>query len=208
MESLELKCVLFDYGEVFCKQPAPSCIEEMITLCGIPKEAFFDAYFRERPDYDQYLIDGRGYWMRVIDGSEIALDNETIDRLVELDIEAWYEVDPEMVQFALALKEKGYAIGILSNMPIEHAAAFRARHKWMKCFDYLFFSSEFKLIKPTSEIYEYVLDRLDCDPGEILFIDDKNENLSGARNAGINGYHYSPERTVSDLKAYFGLGSG
>ena len=207
MNSSGLKCVLFDYGDVLSRQAASACIEEMITLSGFSNETFLEAYFRERHEYDQYLIDGPEYWKRVLGGSEIDLSDETIDRLVELDVEAWYEVDPEMVQFALTLKEQGYAIGILSNMPIDHTLAFRDRHEWMKNFDHLFFSAEFKLIKPSSAIYEYVLNNLNYEPEEILFVDDKEVNLTAAREARINGFHYTPERTVADLIAYFGLGA-
>ena len=207
MNSSGLKCVLFDYGDVLSRQAAPLCIEEMVTLSDLSKETFLEAYFRERHEYDQYLIDGPEYWKRVLDGSEVDLNDETIDRLVELDVEAWYEVDPEMVEFAFALKEQGYAIGILSNMPIDHTVAFRERHKWMRHFDHLFFSAEFKLIKPSSAIYEYVLNRLDHKPEEILFVDDKEVNITGAREAGMKGFHYTRERTVTDLKEYFGLGA-
>jgi len=207
MSELGIKCVLFDFGDVLCRAQKDSCIKEMITLSGISESDFSRAFFEDRSDYDQNLLDGRAYWKRLLDRQNISLSEETIDRLIALDLESWFAVDDRMITLAFELQAAGIAIGVLSNMPIEHAVAYRKGHAWMERFDHLFLSAEFGLVKPTSEIYEYVLDRVNCNANEILFVDDKEENLVGAAKLGIRGYHYTRERSPGDLAAHFGLGS-
>jgi len=207
MDSDGIKWVLFDFGDVFCRPQNATRIGEMATLSGFSEDEFSGNYFHKRHDYDQGLIDGRAYWKRMLDRAGRTLDVGTIDRLVALDVESWIEADERMVNFALTLQEKGMRIGVLSNMPPDHAVVFQERLDWLKRFDRLFLSAEIKLIKPMSEIYEYVLTQVDCEPGEILFIDDKEENLIAAEAVGIKGYHYTSERHVEDLEMYFGLGT-
>ena len=54
----------------------------------------------------------------------------------------------------------------------------------LKDFDYHFYSNLLKMSKPNSEIYQYVCDQIASD--DILFIDDKQENLDAAKLFGID----------------------
>ena len=42
------------------------------------------------------------------------------------------------------------------------------------------------MIKPEREIYEHALRGLDVAPSEALFIDDREENIAGARSIGLH----------------------
>lgn len=79
--------------------------------------------------------------------------------------------------------------------------------KKMSVFDYferLFVSPLLQERKPDKEIYLKVLQELEFNPNEILFIDDVPENLTGARNLGIMAEHCcrSGERLATILKNY------
>jgi hypothetical protein len=52
-------------------------------------------------------------------------------------------------------------------------------------FDNVFLSSEIGLIKPNIEKYKYVLNKLNTEPKNCIFIDDKIANLIPARELGI-----------------------
>ena len=46
-------------------------------------------------------------------------------------------------------------------------------------------------MKPEREIYEYSIAGVGVAPGEALFLDDKTENVEGARSAGLEAEQYS-----------------
>ena len=47
-------------------------------------------------------------------------------------------------------------------------------------------SSDVHIIKPSIEIYKYLLEKYQLNPEECLFIDDRKDNVDGAKNAGMN----------------------
>ena len=44
-----------------------------------------------------------------------------------------------------------------------------------------------KLVKPDREIYEYLLKKYDLEAQECVFLDDRLENVEGARKVGMKG---------------------
>ena len=55
-----------------------------------------------------------------------------------------------------------------------------------RMFDELFVSFEMGRVKPDREAFEWVVERLDVEPHEILFLDDNAINVEGARAVGID----------------------
>ena len=51
--------------------------------------------------------------------------------------------------------------------------------------DDLIISAEIHKIKPNSDFYEYLLDKFDINPSELLFLDDNADNVEGAKKLGI-----------------------
>ena len=56
----------------------------------------------------------------------------------------------------------------------------------MEHFDHVTFSCELRLFKPQAEIYEHSFRGLKVAPEETLFIDDRQENVDGARAVGMH----------------------
>jgi putative hydrolase of the HAD superfamily len=55
-------------------------------------------------------------------------------------------------------------------------------------FETRFLSHEIGLVKPDREIFEHVVEDLGCAPEAILFLDDNQLNIDGARAAGLNAH--------------------
>ena len=53
-------------------------------------------------------------------------------------------------------------------------------------FDNIFISADIHKIKPNKDFYEEIIDKMNCNPNEILFLDDNKENIEGAKNCGLN----------------------
>ena len=53
-------------------------------------------------------------------------------------------------------------------------------------FDKIYISSEMKLAKPDISFFNYVLDKENINPKEVLFIDDNIKNIEGAKKVKID----------------------
>ena len=51
-------------------------------------------------------------------------------------------------------------------------------------------SSYVDLVKPDIAIYKLLIERFGLNPSESLFIDDREENVEGARKAGMKGLRF------------------
>ncbi len=52
-------------------------------------------------------------------------------------------------------------------------------------FDVIFNTAELGVAKPAVEVFELVVDRLGVSPATTVFVDDVEENVAGARTAGL-----------------------
>ena len=85
---------------------------------------------------------------------------------------------------------KKYKLYILSNNnPLTvgdfHRMLDEAGHPAEELFEDTFYSFQLKLQKPSPEIFQYVLEHIDFEPGEMLCVDDSVTNLEVAQKFGI-----------------------
>ena len=105
------------------------------------------------------------------------------------------------IELLKALK-KDYRLFLLSNTDPIHMTWIREYVRRTfgiadfehSLFERAFLSYEVNARKPDSLIYKIVLEETGISPGEYLFIDDKKENVDGARAIGIPSIQYPPER--------------
>ena len=103
-------------------------------------------------------------------------------------------LDEQILNLALTLKKNGLDIGILSNVTPETRQILPSN--WIGEFDHVFFSDEIKLAKPDPEIFSYVAKKLpECD---IIFIDDKQENIDAGRSHGIHSILFSEYESLRE----------
>lgn len=100
-----------------------------------------------------------------------------------------------------------YPLYILSNNnPVSRKVFERMMEEKGMCvreyFEKAFYSYELHLLKPGLEIYEYAIREIGFKPEEILFIDDSERNVEGARKAGIQTVRYT--KGLDLRKACFG----
>ena len=75
-------------------------------------------------------------------------------------------------------------MAMLSNAGFDFASPFRFS-PMARFFERVFISAELGMRKPFQEIYEEVAEELSITPGEMIFIDNKQENVDGAASLGI-----------------------
>lgn len=89
-------------------------------------------------------------------------------------------------EFCEYAKEKGCRLYVLSNASNSFYDYF-PRFAPFDYFDGIVVSCDIHIIKPDTRIYEYLLDKYHLLPEECFFIDDRPENVEGAKKVGMNG---------------------
>lgn len=84
-----------------------------------------------------------------------------------------------------------YPLYILSNTNELHFGYIMEKFPVLNCMKDFFLSYEIGAMKPNVEIYRYMLKNLTLDPSEIIFIDDKEENVTSAKQLGIDAVRFT-----------------
>ncbi len=104
------------------------------------------------------------------------------------------------------IHKSGKRLYLLSNISAEFGRDYK-KVKWIKelfdCFDGLVFSGAIGMVKPNIDIFEYILNRYNLNPGECLFIDDRKENIDVAKKIGIESYLFDGD--AEKLRSYLEL---
>lgn len=182
---MKIRSVVFDFGNVICFPPAPEKLARAAAECGVSIDDFLRSLWKDRLPYDAGETPQQ-YWRKVAASASTEFDDSLIARMVEHEIGFWNTFDSRVLEWILNLRESGYTIGILSNLPHPIAASLRGTPGFMEHFDHVTFSCDLRLIKPQAAIYLHSFRGLGVSPEETLFIDDKQENVDGARAVGMN----------------------
>jgi putative hydrolase of the HAD superfamily len=101
----------------------------------------------------------------------------------------------------LAGLHKNYRLLLLSNTDSIHFHWVRARYAILRHFDGFLLSFELGLRKPEPAIYQEAISRASVGPAEIFFTDDRQDNVEGALQAGIDAVQFeSLEKLQRDLE--------
>jgi HAD superfamily hydrolase (TIGR01509 family) len=129
------------------------------------------------------------------------IDNDTL-------IAAWTSIFtpiPEMLTLAQELK-KHCKVYLLSNISPLHWDYLKQNYELQHLCHDMLGSYEAGAMKPHADIYAEAKTRFCIDPQRTVFVDDKPENISGARACGWKGFvHESSEQTVQQLRQLFHL---
>jgi putative hydrolase of the HAD superfamily len=109
-----------------------------------------------------------------------------------------------VLEWITQLRAAGIFTGLLSNLPSPLAHALRAAPGFLDHFDQVTFSCELGVIKPHPEIYRHAIVNLKIAPADGLFIDDRPQNIEGARAAGLRAELFTAweEFCKQDLARY------
>jgi len=183
--------VLFDYGQVLSLPPEPAAWTRMLSITGLDETRLHAAYWAFRHDYDRGALTGRAYWQAVAVKTGIALTNTQIAELFAADVDMWTSLNQPMVDWAARLQHAGVRTGILSNIGDAIADGIIARLPWLSGFYRSLWSHSLFMAKPEPAIYLKAAEALDTPPANILFIDDRDDNIVAAAALGFQTIHFT-----------------
>lgn len=109
-------------------------------------------------------------------------------------------IDSEMFAIINQLQEQGIVIGLLSNIGQGYASMIK-EFGYYHSFDPCLLSYEIGVEKPDAKAYQILLEKVAVHPSDIVFIDDKPENIEAAKKAGLDAFLFeSPKQVRKELK--------
>lgn len=186
-----IRAVLFDYGLVLSGPPDPAAWRRMQTILNATDPAFHDAYWRHRHDYDLGALSGVSFWQTVASELNHPLTDDELTQLITADIDLWTQPNQPMIDWACAVQRAGIPTAILSNIGDAMETGVLDRCPWLAGFAHRTFSHRLLIAKPDPRIYTHAIAALSTPADEILFIDDRIENIEAARAAGLEAIHYT-----------------
>lgn len=194
-----MKNVVFDFGQVLVHFEPAYMVGRYVTA---PE----DAKLLEAVVFD------RLYWDR-LDAGTISDDELLAAFRKRLPARLWQVAEaiyynwiyniPEiegMRELILYIKKELHApVFLLSNIS-SYFAAHAGEIPILQLMDKCIFSAVCGKVKPNMDIYEHLCEECGILPAETLFIDDRVENVEGARRIGITGYLFDGD--ALRLRAY------
>ena len=95
------------------------------------------------------------------------------------------EVSAESLAVARALRASGVAVHLATNQDLRRAAYMKAELGYDDVFDSCFYSSDVGWAKPSAEFFTHIVETLGVPADQVLFVDDSQANVDGARGAGL-----------------------
>ena len=123
-------------------------------------------------------------------GDRLGLDD---DKLAQFMADLWREylgtANTELIDYARRLRPR-YRTGIVSNSFVGAREREQAAYGFEDLVEEIVYSHEAGFSKPDPRIYALICTRLDVPPGEMIFLDDVEMCVAGARDAGIHAVRY------------------
>ena len=117
-----------------------------------------------------------------------------------IDPHFWIEVQQPMLEAVRAVRDLGLRCGLATNQQNLRGGYMRSSLGFEEIFDEQFYSYELGFAKPEAGYFKAIMDRIDVAPDRVLFIDDHEGNVAGAREIGIHSELFPVDGDVAALK--------
>jgi HAD superfamily hydrolase (TIGR01549 family) len=182
--------ILFDLGGVLINWNDDWLYDEISLQLNKPFNKIKSKFNDTLCSLFESKIDEGEFWNIVL-----GPDNDIDKKIISKTFLKKSSINEKFLAFAKSLKNDGHLIGILSNLTPETSMCIDKNQ--LKDFDYHFYSNSLKMSKPNNEIYQHVCDHISSK--NILFIDDKQENLNAAESYGIDTILFNSDDYASGL---------
>jgi putative hydrolase of the HAD superfamily len=133
--------------------------------------------------------------------SRLGLDPGEIDKRMQ---DVWEGGATELIEYVRRLRPR-YRTGIVSNSFVGARAREQAAYGFVDLVDEIIYSHECGMSKPDPAIYALACERLRVEPAQMVFVDDYEPCVAGAREAGIHAVLYRDNaQAIRDIEALLG----
>ncbi|XVQ13141.1 HAD family hydrolase [Spirillospora sp. CA-255316] len=179
-----MEWIVFDYAGVISHAPPEEAGALLPPAAGVEPARFWPVYWAHRKPYDMGAVTAAGFWEEVCGRLGVPANDDLVELLVTLDVRTWTHINGETLALLTELAEDGARLALLSNAPVELARMVDGL-PLADLFGHRLFSADLRLAKPDPEIFRSLVARLGAEPGDLLFVDDRAENVRAAEALGI-----------------------
>jgi len=123
-------------------------------------------------------------------GDRLGLDDQKVAQyMADLWREYLGTANTELIEYARRLRPR-YRTGIVSNSFVGAREREQAAYGFEDLVEEIVYSHEAGFSKPDPRIYALICTRLDVPPAEMVFLDDAEACVAGARGVGIHAVRY------------------
>ncbi len=202
--SKKIYAVIFDMGGVLLR-----------TTNSVPREAIAERFGVTRAELEAFIfmsetslrsevgeLSDKEHWETVLRYFNQPVDDypRVYDEFFSGDA-----VDQELLGFAVSLK-KDYQLGLLSNAWVNARLLLGKHFDFIDVFDVSVFSYEVGMRKPEPAIFKVMLEKMDVNAENAVFIDDMPTNVEGAKSAGLHAIRFKDtQTTIAAVKAILNI---
>ncbi len=196
----KINAVIFDWGGVLIEDPAPALFKYCANTLGVSEEQYIAAFDICMDDFQTGAVTEKQFWMNMTKRLNVPMPK--VDSLWTEAFIAAYRPRPEMFSLASRLRRASCKTAILSNT--EKPTVELINKQNYAIFDVSVFSCVEGTAKPERKIYDLTLDRLGISAGHALFIDDRQVNIDGAKQAGLQTILFkNADNFKKDIAGFF-----
>jgi len=189
-----VKAIVFDLGGVLIDLSFENCVRAFVDILGFERiYELLDLSHQKGiyGDMEAGLVTADEFRAEVLRSSRPGAVPADVDRCMAALLTG---MDPKKVQLLERLAEKYAIYGLTNNNEISVARMHEIYEEngldWQRVFRKEFISCRMKLMKPSREIFDAAAAEIGFPPEEILFVDDSQKNVDGARAAGWQAVLY------------------
>lgn len=157
------------------------------------------------PELERGKMDTNQFWKRVGEnlwraGQGRPPEGDSCRWVWRDTMKATASIDQDMMTFCWNLSKRGYTVAALSNTIVDHVHVLNDMGAYQP-FRPCVLSCQVGLRKPEKEIYKLAAQLAKLKPKQCLLIDDREDNLEGARSSGWQGVLFtSPNKLLLDMR--------
>jgi putative hydrolase of the HAD superfamily len=195
-----IRTIIFDLGGVIVPLDFPRAYAAIAKHCSLPAPEIQRKVLETGlvDELECGRVDPQEFARVVIDSLKMKVDYEQFGEL-------WGELFPPhtLIQDEVfAALKQNHRLLLMSNTNAIHFPYILRHYPVLQRFDYFVLSYEVGVMKPDRRIYDEAIKHAECAAEECLFIDDVQENVDGARAAGMRSERFEGvEKLRRDLAA-------
>ena len=199
---MPVKAFLFDCGGVLLRNGDLSAYETWEQRLGLQSgelaRRLWSGEIWARAEIGE--IGDEAFWLAV--GHELGLEDAGEVDSLRRDLWATWVLD-ETVLRLVDMSRQRHTVALLSNATDALEETLADRYGVAERFDLILNSARMGVAKPDQAIFQQALRRLEMEPGETVFIDDRAENVAAAAALGMHVVWFvHPQELERQLRIY------
>ena len=184
-----IKAICFDLDGVYFLKGKANFISALGDL-GVSEEEAKRVFLKSDEMNRQYKhgsMSDDQYWEWALKEWNL---NLSVDEVIDLLIQG-YETNAPAVEYVKKVRASGYKTVICSNNFPARINGLHKRFGFLDDFDVAVFSYEVGISKPAKEIFQTLIAKAGVEANEIVYSDDDESKMEGAKELGINTFLYT-----------------